>query len=42
MARDYLKNGGNGGRGNGDDNQPAAKGKVFSSTKDQAANSPGT
>ncbi|GJT72803.1 putative reverse transcriptase domain-containing protein, partial [Tanacetum coccineum] len=39
MARDCPKNGGNGGRGNGNDNQPAAKGRVFSSTKDQAANS---
>ncbi|GKF88678.1 retrotransposon protein, putative, ty3-gypsy subclass, partial [Tanacetum coccineum] len=36
---DCPKNGGNGGRGNGNDNQPAAKGRVFSSTKDQAANS---
>ncbi|GKC14988.1 putative reverse transcriptase domain-containing protein [Tanacetum coccineum] len=42
MARDYPKNGGNGGRGNGNDNQPAAKGRVFSSTKDQTANSSGT
>nr|GEY49099.1 hypothetical protein [Tanacetum cinerariifolium] len=42
MARDFPKNGGNGGRGNGNDNQPAAKGRVFSSTKDQAANSLGT
>ncbi|GKC39502.1 putative reverse transcriptase domain-containing protein, partial [Tanacetum coccineum] len=39
MARDCPKNGGNGGEGNGNDNQPAAKGRVFSSTKDQAANS---
>ncbi|GJV25839.1 hypothetical protein Tco_1378534 [Tanacetum coccineum] len=39
MSRDCPKNGGNGGRGNGNDNQPAAKGRVFSSTKDQAANS---
>ncbi|GKD80535.1 putative reverse transcriptase domain-containing protein, partial [Tanacetum coccineum] len=39
MARDCPKNGGNGGRGNGNDNQPAAKGRVFSSIKDQAANS---
>ncbi|GJY53390.1 retrotransposon protein, putative, ty3-gypsy subclass [Tanacetum coccineum] len=29
MARDCPKNGGNGGRGNGNDNQPAAKGKYF-------------
>ncbi|GKC13243.1 putative reverse transcriptase domain-containing protein [Tanacetum coccineum] len=34
MARDCPKNGGNGGEGNGNDNQPAAKGRVFSSTKD--------
>ncbi|GJT27817.1 putative ribonuclease H-like domain-containing protein [Tanacetum coccineum] len=39
MARDCPKNGGNGGRGYGNDNQPAAKGRVFSSTKDQATNS---
>ncbi|GKC94814.1 zinc finger, CCHC-type, retrotransposon gag domain protein, partial [Tanacetum coccineum] len=39
MARDFPKNGGNGGRGDGNDNQPATKGRVFSSTKDQAANS---
>ncbi|GJS65256.1 zinc finger, CCHC-type, retrotransposon gag domain protein [Tanacetum coccineum] len=42
MARDCPKNGGNGGKGSGNDNQPAAKGRVFSSTKDQAANSSGT
>ncbi|GKA60712.1 putative reverse transcriptase domain-containing protein [Tanacetum coccineum] len=42
MARDCPKNGRNGGRGNGNDNQPAAKGRVFSSTKDQEANSSGT
>ncbi|GKD94807.1 putative reverse transcriptase domain-containing protein [Tanacetum coccineum] len=42
MARDCPKNGGNGGEGNGNDNQLAAKGRVFSSTKDQAANSSGT
>ncbi|GJU14977.1 putative reverse transcriptase domain-containing protein [Tanacetum coccineum] len=41
MARDCPKNGGNGGRGYGNDNQPAAKGRVFSSTKDQATNSSG-
>ncbi|GJT72806.1 retrotransposon protein, putative, ty3-gypsy subclass [Tanacetum coccineum] len=41
MARDFPKNGGNGGRGNGKDNQPAAKGRVFSLTKDQATNSSG-
>ncbi|GJV51424.1 zinc finger, CCHC-type containing protein [Tanacetum coccineum] len=33
------KNGGNGDRGNGNNKQPAAKGQVFSLTKDQAANS---
>ncbi|GJY96280.1 hypothetical protein Tco_0512641 [Tanacetum coccineum] len=42
MARDCPKNGGNGGRGYGNDNQPAAKGRVFSSTKDQATNSSGS
>ncbi|GJU77922.1 putative reverse transcriptase domain-containing protein [Tanacetum coccineum] len=42
MARDCPKNGRNGGRGNVNDNQPAAKGRVFSSTKGQAANSSGT
>ncbi|GJV22010.1 retrotransposon protein, putative, ty3-gypsy subclass [Tanacetum coccineum] len=42
MARDCPKNGGNGGRGNGNDNQPANKGRVFSLTKGQAANSLGT
>ncbi|GKC14513.1 putative reverse transcriptase domain-containing protein [Tanacetum coccineum] len=41
MARDCPKNGGNGGRGDENDNQPAAKGRVFSSTKDHAANSSG-
>ncbi|GKF14176.1 zinc finger, CCHC-type, retrotransposon gag domain protein, partial [Tanacetum coccineum] len=41
MARDCPKNGRNGGRGNGNNKQPAAKGKVFSLTKDQAANSSG-
>ncbi|GJW12511.1 zinc finger, CCHC-type, retrotransposon gag domain protein [Tanacetum coccineum] len=39
MAKNFPKNGGNGGKGNGNDNQPAAKGRVFSLTKDQAANS---
>ncbi|GKD98325.1 retrotransposon protein, putative, ty3-gypsy subclass, partial [Tanacetum coccineum] len=39
MARDCPKNGGNGGKGSGDDNQLDTKGRVFSSTKDQAANS---
>ncbi|GJZ51681.1 hypothetical protein Tco_0606196 [Tanacetum coccineum] len=42
MGRDFPKNGGNGGRGDENDNQPATKGRVFSSTKDQAANSLGT
>ncbi|GKB97642.1 putative reverse transcriptase domain-containing protein [Tanacetum coccineum] len=42
MARDCPKNGGNGGRGDENDNQPASKGRVFSLTKDQAANSSGT
>ncbi|GJR97021.1 putative reverse transcriptase domain-containing protein [Tanacetum coccineum] len=32
-AYDCPKNGGNGGRGNGNDNQPAAKGRVFSSIR---------
>ncbi|GJU47273.1 putative reverse transcriptase domain-containing protein [Tanacetum coccineum] len=42
MARDCPRNGGNGGRGNGNNKRPAAKGQVFSLTKDQAANSLGT
>ncbi|GJT83607.1 hypothetical protein Tco_1057949 [Tanacetum coccineum] len=42
MARDRPKNGGNGGRGDENDNQPATKERVFSSTKDHAANSSGT
>ncbi|GJX07236.1 putative reverse transcriptase domain-containing protein [Tanacetum coccineum] len=42
MARDCPKNGGNGGRRDENDNQPAAKGRVFSLTKDQAANSSGS
>ncbi|GJU80364.1 putative reverse transcriptase domain-containing protein [Tanacetum coccineum] len=42
MARDCPKNGGNDGRGNGNKNQPAAKGQVFSSTKDHATNSSGS
>ncbi|GJV77466.1 integrase, catalytic region, zinc finger, CCHC-type containing protein [Tanacetum coccineum] len=42
MARNCPKNGGNGGKGNGNDNQLAAKGRVFSSNKDQAANSSGS
>ncbi|GJR23886.1 hypothetical protein Tco_0972413, partial [Tanacetum coccineum] len=42
MARDCPKNGGNGGRGDENDNQLATKGRVFSSTKDQATNSSST
>ncbi|GJZ54890.1 putative reverse transcriptase domain-containing protein [Tanacetum coccineum] len=42
MARDCPKNGGNAGRGNRNNKQLAAKGQVFSLTKDQAANSSGT
>ncbi|GKA75076.1 hypothetical protein Tco_0781454 [Tanacetum coccineum] len=42
ITKDFHKNGGNGGRGNGNDNEPAAKGRVFSSTKDQADKSSGT
>ncbi|GKD51117.1 retrotransposon protein, putative, ty3-gypsy subclass [Tanacetum coccineum] len=41
-THDFPKNGGNGGEGNRNDNQPAAKGRVFSLTKDQATNSSGT
>nr|GEX45654.1 putative reverse transcriptase domain-containing protein [Tanacetum cinerariifolium] len=39
MAKDCSKNGGSGSKGNGNDKQLAAKGKVFSLTRDQAANS---
>nr|GEZ97618.1 hypothetical protein [Tanacetum cinerariifolium] len=39
MAKDYLKNGRSGSKGNGNDKQLVAKGKVFSLTRDQAANS---
>ncbi|PWA50625.1 zinc finger, CCHC-type, Retrotransposon gag domain protein [Artemisia annua] len=40
MARDCPKNNGNNNRGNGNDRQPAAtRGRVFSMTRDQAANS---
>nr|GFA64266.1 zinc finger, CCHC-type, retrotransposon Gag domain protein [Tanacetum cinerariifolium] len=39
MAKDCPKNGGRGSKGNGNDKQLAAKGKVFSLTGDQAANS---
>ncbi|GKF66666.1 zinc finger, CCHC-type, retrotransposon gag domain protein, partial [Tanacetum coccineum] len=42
MARDCPKNGGNGVRGDDNDNHPATKGRVFSSTKDQVANSSST
>nr|GEU30106.1 retrotransposon protein, putative, Ty3-gypsy subclass [Tanacetum cinerariifolium] len=42
MAKDCPKNGGSGRKGNGKDNQLAAKGKVFSLTRNQAANSSGT
>ncbi|GKF16548.1 retrotransposon protein, putative, ty3-gypsy subclass, partial [Tanacetum coccineum] len=42
MARDCPKSGGNGGRGNGNNKKPAAKGQVFSLTKDQVPNSLGT
>nr|GEZ47493.1 hypothetical protein [Tanacetum cinerariifolium] len=37
--RDCPKNGGSGSKGNGNDKQLAANGKVFSLTRDQAANS---
>nr|GEY33820.1 putative reverse transcriptase domain-containing protein [Tanacetum cinerariifolium] len=39
MAKDCPKNGGSGSKGNGNDKQLAAKGKVFSLTRDQTANS---
>nr|GEZ36238.1 transposon Ty3-I Gag-Pol polyprotein [Tanacetum cinerariifolium] len=42
MAKDCPKNGGSGSKGNRNDKQLAAKGKVFSLTRDQAANSSGT
>nr|GEV65838.1 hypothetical protein [Tanacetum cinerariifolium] len=42
MAKDCLKNGGSGSKGNGNDKRLAVKGKVFSLTRDQAANSSGT
>nr|GEW35739.1 retrotransposon protein, putative, Ty3-gypsy subclass [Tanacetum cinerariifolium] len=41
MAKDCPKNGGSGRKGNGNDKQLAAKGKVFSLTMDQATNSSG-
>ncbi|GJZ86507.1 reverse transcriptase domain-containing protein [Tanacetum coccineum] len=37
MARDCPKNGGNGGRGNGNNKQPATNGRVFALTTDQEA-----
>nr|GEX90535.1 hypothetical protein [Tanacetum cinerariifolium] len=42
MAKDCPKNGGSGSKRNGNDKQLAANGRVFSFTKDQAANSLGT
>nr|GEW19366.1 hypothetical protein [Tanacetum cinerariifolium] len=42
MAKDCPKNYGSGSNGNGNDKQLAVKGKVFSLTRDQAANSSGT
>nr|GEY79755.1 putative reverse transcriptase domain-containing protein [Tanacetum cinerariifolium] len=42
MAKDCPKNGGSGSKGNGNDKQLAAKGKVFSLTRDHAVNSSGT
>nr|GEX01997.1 reverse transcriptase domain-containing protein [Tanacetum cinerariifolium] len=39
MVKDCPKNGGSGSKGNRNDKQLAAKGKVFSLTRDQAANS---
>ncbi|GJZ78187.1 retrotransposon protein, putative, ty3-gypsy subclass, partial [Tanacetum coccineum] len=42
MARDFPKNGGNSGKGNRNNNKPAAKRRVFSLTKDQTVNSSGT
>nr|GEV74775.1 retrotransposon protein, putative, Ty3-gypsy subclass [Tanacetum cinerariifolium] len=42
MAKDCHKNGGSGSKGNGNDKQLAAKGKLFSLTRDQATNSSGT
>nr|GEU86062.1 zinc finger, CCHC-type, retrotransposon Gag domain protein [Tanacetum cinerariifolium] len=39
MAKDCPKNGGSGSKGNGNEKQLDAKGKVFSLTRDQAANS---
>nr|GEZ99750.1 hypothetical protein [Tanacetum cinerariifolium]GEZ99784.1 hypothetical protein [Tanacetum cinerariifolium] len=42
MAKDCPKNSGSGNKGNGNNKQLATKGKVFSLTRDQAANSSGT
>nr|GFB72565.1 hypothetical protein [Tanacetum cinerariifolium] len=42
MAKDCPKNGRSGSKGNGNEKKLAAKGKVFSLTKDQAVNSLGT
>nr|GEX71355.1 hypothetical protein [Tanacetum cinerariifolium] len=42
MDKDCPKNGGSGSKGNRNDKQLAAKGKVFSLTRDQAANSSNT
>nr|GFB24143.1 hypothetical protein [Tanacetum cinerariifolium] len=39
MVKDFPKNGGSSSKGNGNDKQLTAKGKVFSLTRDQAANS---
>ncbi|PWA36435.1 zinc finger, CCHC-type, Retrotransposon gag domain protein [Artemisia annua] len=41
LARDCSKNGGNNDKENGNNKQPAAKGRVFSLTNDQAANASG-
>nr|GEX72187.1 putative reverse transcriptase domain, aspartic peptidase domain protein [Tanacetum cinerariifolium] len=41
MAKDCIKNGGSGSKGNRNDKQFAAKGKVLSLTRDQATNSSG-
>nr|GFB18629.1 reverse transcriptase domain-containing protein [Tanacetum cinerariifolium] len=41
MVKDCLTNGGSGSKGNGNDNQLAANGKVFLLTRDQATNSSG-
>ncbi|GKD25857.1 retrotransposon protein, putative, ty3-gypsy subclass, partial [Tanacetum coccineum] len=41
MARDCPKNGGNGGRGHGNNKQPATNGRVFALTTDQEAKASG-